>query len=192
MAGTKDPSKTVGIAVFAIAVGAGAYYLYTTLSGDEATDSETGVVEEVVGAGSQPPEQVEISIPAPADVAAMPDDAVMTAEGVGIRTLVPGDGLNFPSLDDDVVVYYTGWTTDGQMFDSSHTRGEADTFPLGKLIAGWQSAVPHMSKGEKALVWIPGDLAYDLRPDRPNAPKGMLVFEIELLDFMPAQDAIEE
>jgi peptidylprolyl isomerase len=143
-------------------------------------------VEDVVeGVEEVPPLQIEI--PAPADVAAIPADAFMTPDGIGIRVLEEGDGENFPTTADDVTIWYTGWTTDGQMFDSSYPRGEADTFPLGRLIAGWQKSVPYMSKGEKSLIWIPGELAYDNRPDRPNAPKGMLVFEIHLIDFAPSE-----
>ena len=40
-----------------------------------------------------------------------------------------------------------------------------------------------MTKGEKARFWIPGHLAYGDTPTRPGAPAGMLVFDIELLDF---------
>jgi len=172
--------KLIIAGLVVVAAGAG-YYFYSNQQPAE----EPAAVEEVVVDATEP-EAVEIEIPAPADVAAIPADATLTPEGVGIRVLTPGDGENFPTLQDDVVVWYTGWTTDGAMFDSSHTRGAPDTFPLGRLIAGWQSAVPYLSKGEKALIWIPGDLAYDLRPDRPTAPKGMLVFEIELVDFMPS------
>jgi peptidylprolyl isomerase len=37
-----------------------------------------------------------------------------------------------------------------------------------------------MVVGEKRRFWIPGHLAYD-NIDRPGAPRGMLVFDIELL-----------
>lgn len=122
----------------------------------------------------------ENTIAAPADVGAIPADATVTAEGIGIRIVSDGDGENFPTLDNDVTVHYTGWTTDGVMFDSSVVRGEPAAFPLSRLIPGWQMAIPTMSKGEKALLWIPVELAYNNSPDRPA---GMLVFEIELIDI---------
>jgi peptidylprolyl isomerase len=40
-----------------------------------------------------------------------------------------------------------------------------------------------MTKGEKARFWIPSSLAYGDKPARPGAPAGMLVFDIELVDF---------
>ena len=39
-----------------------------------------------------------------------------------------------------------------------------------------------MVPGEKRRMWIPGNLAYD-KIDMPGAPKGMLVFDVELLEI---------
>jgi peptidylprolyl isomerase len=77
-----------------------------------------------------------------------------------------------------VTVHYTGWTTDGQMFDSSVTRGEPATFQLSQVIAGWTEGVQLMTEGEKARFWIPQELAYK---GQPGAPAGTLVFDVELL-----------
>jgi len=67
------------------------------------------------------------------------------------------------------------------MFDSSVVRGEPAEFPLNQVISGWTEGVQLMVVGEKRRFWIPGPLAYDNLPDNPDAPKGMLVFDIELL-----------
>ncbi|HVV51590.1 MAG TPA: FKBP-type peptidyl-prolyl cis-trans isomerase, partial [Polyangia bacterium] len=75
---------------------------------------------------------------------------------------------------------YSGWTTDGKMFDSSVTRGEPATFPLKGVIPGWTEGLQLMTVGEKIRFWIPGNLAYDNSP-RPGAPHGTLVFDVELL-----------
>lgn len=180
-----DNSKMIiGIGVAAVAIGGG-YYYYSSMEKGEPVVEET--IENVVE-DTDAPDAVEPSIPAPADVAAMPDDVTMTAEGVGIRVLTPGDGENFPTLADEVMVHYTGWTTDGKMFDSSVPDGEPITFPLGGLIQGWQVGIPLMSEGSKALIWIPVELAYNHRPDRPE---GMLVFEIELLKINPTEETGE-
>ena len=61
------------------------------------------------------------TIPAPPDVAAPPDDAVKTESGLASKVLKPGDGKTHPAATDNVKVHYTGWTTDGKMFDSSRT-----------------------------------------------------------------------
>ena len=77
-----------------------------------------------------------------------------------------------------MTVHYTGWTTDGKMFDSSVTRGEPATFPLNQVITGWTEGVQLMVVGEKTRFWIPENLAYQ---GQAGAPRGMLVFDVELL-----------
>jgi peptidylprolyl isomerase len=127
-------------------------------------------------------------MPAPPDVAAAPADAVKTASGLATKVLTPGTGQAKPAPSDEVVVHYTGWTTDGKMFDSSYARGRASKFILSKVIPGWSETVGLMVVGEKRRAWIPEGLAYKGREDRP---KGMLVFDIELMAFneMPVAPA---
>lgn len=120
-------------------------------------------------------------IPAPPDVAAPPADAEKTASGIASKVLAPGTGLRHPGPTDQVRVHYTGWTTDGKMFDSSVARGKPAVFPLNKVIAGWGEGVQLMVEGEKRRFWIPAKLAYEGKPDRPQ---GMLVFDVELLDIL--------
>src|SRR5262245_12600372 len=76
-------------------------------------------------------------IPAPADVAAAPADAEKTASGLASKVLQKGTGDKRPTTQDMAVVHYTGWTTDGKMFDSSVARGTPNTFPVGGLIKGF-------------------------------------------------------
>jgi peptidylprolyl isomerase len=119
-------------------------------------------------------------IPAPADVAAPPADAVKTKSGLVTKVIAPGKGTDHPGAADVVTVEYTGWSTKGVMFDSSYARAKASTFPLDRVIAGWTEAVQLMVPGEKRRAWIPEELAYKGRPDKPQ---GMLVFDIELVSF---------
>jgi peptidylprolyl isomerase len=116
-------------------------------------------------------------LPAPADVKAPPKDAKKTASGLAYKVITPGSGKKHPTATSEVTVQYTGWTTDGKMFDSSVTRGEPATFPLDRVIKGWTEGVQLMVEGEKARFWIPEEIAYGGR----RAPYGMLVFDIELL-----------
>ena len=118
----------------------------------------------------------------PADVAAPPKNAKKTKSGIAYRVLKKGTGKEHPKPESMVEVHYSGWTTDGKMFDSSVMRGMPATFPLNGVIAGWTEGVQLMVVGEKTRFWIPGNLAYDNSP-RPGAPKGMLVFDIELLSI---------
>lgn len=122
-------------------------------------------------------------IAAPPDVAAAPADAEKTASGLASKVLSPGSGDKKPTAQDTVRVHYTGWTTDGKMFDSSIKRGEPASFPLRAVIPGWTEGVQLMSVGEKRRFWIPKELAYN---DRPGKPAGMLVFDVELLEIVAA------
>lgn len=130
-------------------------------------------------------------IPAPPDVGAVPADAPKTASGLASRVLQPGTGTTKPTADDTVEVHYTGWTTDGRMFDSSVKRGRTAKFPLNRVIKGWTEGLQLMVEGEKRRFWIPAELAYGETPSRPGAPAGMLVFDVELLKIvkMPAPPA---
>jgi FKBP-type peptidyl-prolyl cis-trans isomerase len=125
------------------------------------------------------------SIPAPADVAAAPPDATKTPSGLATKVLTPGSGTAHPGPTDKVKVHYTGWTTDGHMFDSSVTRGEPITFPVNGVIKGWTEGLQLMVVGEKRRLWIPGSLAYGDHP-RQGAPAGDLTFDVELLDIVAA------
>jgi peptidylprolyl isomerase len=110
-------------------------------------------------------------------VKAPPADAKKTPSGLSYKVVKAGTGKTHPKEFSQVTVHYTGWTTDGKMFDSSVTRGQAATFPLDQVIKGWTEGVQLMVEGEKTRFWIPESLAY--RGQSP--PYGMLVFDVELL-----------
>ncbi len=118
----------------------------------------------------------------PPDVAAPPSDAAKTPSGLASKVIQRGTGQAHPTKTDLVTVQYTGWKTDGTMFDSSVTRGQPATFPLDRVIQGWTEGVQLMVVGEKRRFWIPEALAYQGRRE----PKGMLVFDVELLSFTPS------
>jgi len=121
-------------------------------------------------------------IPAPPDVKAPPADAQKTASGLASKLLTPGTGDKKPTEFDKVKVHYTGWTTDGKMFDSSVKRGAPATFGVKGVIPGWTEGLQLMTTGEKRRLWIPEELAYK---GRPGSPQGMLVFDVELLEIIP-------
>jgi peptidylprolyl isomerase len=120
-----------------------------------------------------------IALPkAPDDVAGPPRAAKTTKTGLTYRVLTQGTGKVHPTPTSRVTVHYTGWTTDGKMFDSSIVRGEPATFGLEQVIPGWSEGVQLMVVGEKARIWIPEALAYE---GRAGAPAGTLVFDVELI-----------
>jgi peptidylprolyl isomerase len=117
-------------------------------------------------------------LPPPPDVAAAPADAIRTSTNLASKVITPGTGTRHPRPNSRVTVHYTGWTTSGVTFDSSVSRGEPATFGLDEVIAGWTEGVQMMVEGEKRRFWIPGRLAYEGAPGRPQ---GTLVFDIELI-----------
>ncbi len=119
----------------------------------------------------------------PEDVKAAPEGAVKTASGLASRVLKAGTGQVHPKASDQVRVHYSGWTTDGNLFDSSVARGESIVFPLNQVIPGWTEGVQLMVEGEHRRFWIPGNLAYD-NINIPGAPKGTLVFDVELIEII--------
>jgi len=142
--------------------------------------AETAKAGEETEAQATPEPAQPAVIPAPKDVAAPPKKAKKTKSGLAILVLQKGKGKTKPSAESVVRVHYTGWTTDGKMFDSSVARGEPAEFPLNRVIAGWTEGLQLMVPGEKALLWIPQELAYQ---GQPGMPAGMLVFEVELLEI---------
>ena len=112
-----------------------------------------------------------------------PKNAKKTDSGLAYKVLKKGKGDEHPTAESVVTVHYTGWTTDGKMFDSSITRNKEATFPLNRVIPGWTEGLQLMVVGEKTRFWIPKELAYN---DRPGKPAGMLVFDVELFKIEAA------
>ena len=105
-----------------------------------------------------------------------------TVNELQIQDLVVGKGIE-ASSSAKVTVHYTGTLTNGQVFDSSVSRGEPFTFTLGvgQVIAGWDQGVKGMKVGGKRKLIIPAHLAYGDRGAGSIPPGATLVFEVELL-----------
>lgn len=132
------------------------------------------------------PTYAETKMPeTPADVKAAPADAAKTASGLASKVLQAGKGEKKPAATDTVTVHYSGWTTDGKLFDSSVQRGEPTSFPLNGVIKGWTEGLQLMVEGEKRRFWIPADLAYGENPGG-GRPGGLLVFDVELISIKEA------
>ena len=146
-------------------------WIPSSLGGGRIAEGETFVVEGQLIDVVHPPIT-------PPDVAAAPADATKTSSGLAYKILRPGTGSRHPARRDTVAVHYSGWTTDGQMFDSSIIRGEPAEFRLDEVIPGWTEGLELMTEGEQVRFWIPERLAYKGKADKP---KGMLVFDVELV-----------
>ena len=112
-------------------------------------------------------------------------DYVTTESGLKYHDLAKGDGPT-PEKGQTVVVHYTGWLSDGKMFDSSLPKGRPFSFVLGAggVIAGWEEGVATMRIGGRRQLVIPHTLGYGesgyagLIP-----PRATLVFEVDLLEI---------
>jgi peptidylprolyl isomerase len=96
--------------------------------------------------------------------------------------LVEGSGDVVPE-GATITAHYTGaLVADGTIFQSSHDFGDAITFPLSGVIAGWTQGVPGMKVGGTRRLVIPAEMAYGASSPAPNIPANSdLVFDIELV-----------
>lgn len=110
---------------------------------------------------------------------------VTTASGLQYKVLAAGSGES-PKPSDEVTVNYRGTLLDGTEFDSSYKRGQPASFQVNRVIPGWTEALQLMKPGAKFQLFIPPQLAYDMRSRPPIPPGSMLLFDVELLSVKPA------
>ncbi len=115
-------------------------------------------------------------------------DSVQALEdGVYYKVLTQGNGA-IPTETSRVKVNYEGKTIDGNVFDSSYTRGEPVEFGVSQVIKGWTNALTHMPVGSKWILYIPADAAYGAQDTGgPIKPFSTLIFTVELLDIVSAE-----
>jgi FKBP-type peptidyl-prolyl cis-trans isomerase FklB len=108
---------------------------------------------------------------------------VSTASGLQYEVIAAGKGP-LPAASDTVKVNYEGRLLDGTVFDSSYSRNEPATFPLGGVIRGWTEGLQLMPVGSKYRFFVPSELAYgEQGAGGAIAPNAVLIFEIELLSI---------
>jgi|APMed6443717190_1056831.scaffolds.fasta_scaffold04340_2 FKBP-type peptidyl-prolyl cis-trans isomerase FklB len=107
-----------------------------------------------------------------------------TASGLQYEIITEGKGAT-PKASDSVTVHYHGTLLNGNVFDSSVSRGEPATFGVTQVIQGWVEALQLMPVGSKWKLYIPSELAYGAQgAGQSIAPHTALVFEVELLDIV--------
>jgi FKBP-type peptidyl-prolyl cis-trans isomerase len=109
-------------------------------------------------------------------------DACQTTEsGLRYEVVEEGEGSR-PCAVDKVTVHYAGWTTEGELFDSSYGRGQTTSFGLNQVIQGWTEGLQLMAEGAVYRFVIPPELAYGKRGAPPTiGPDATLVFLVELV-----------
>lgn len=111
-------------------------------------------------------------------------DTTFTKTGLGIIKVKTSQGPD-AKKGDKIKVHYTGYLSDGEIFDSSVEADQPITFKLGekKVIPGWEEGLLHMKEGEKARLIIPYQLGYGEKGYGPIPPKSQLIFDMELLEI---------
>jgi UDP-GlcNAc:undecaprenyl-phosphate/decaprenyl-phosphate GlcNAc-1-phosphate transferase len=106
---------------------------------------------------------------------------VTLPSGLQYKILKEGTGKK-PTDNDTVECNYRGTLISGTEFDSSARHGQAVTFPVKGVIAGWREALKLMPVGSKWQLFVPPQLAYGDRGAGPQiGPNSTLIFEVELL-----------
>jgi len=98
-----------------------------------------------------------------------------------IEDVVVGDGAE-AKPGGTVTVHYLGVDYEnGEEFDSSWSRGQSISFPLGNLIKGWQDGIPGMRVGGRRILTCPPALAYGAAGGGHRLSGRTLIFVIDLL-----------
>lgn len=109
-----------------------------------------------------------------------------TASGLQYEVLREGTG-DKPTVSDTVTVHYKGQLPNGRVFDSSYDRGAPTTFPLARVIEGWQEGLQLMPAGAHYRIYVPYELGYGERGAGQDIPPfSPLIFEVELVSVQRA------
>jgi FKBP-type peptidyl-prolyl cis-trans isomerase len=108
---------------------------------------------------------------------------VTTASGLKYKVLEAGQpGGPKPTPADVALVMYEGRLVDGTTFDKSQ---QPTPMPVAGVVPGFSEALQLMSKGGKYRIWLPPQLGYGEKGAGPIPPNSTLVFDLQLIDFLP-------
>lgn len=105
-----------------------------------------------------------------------------TPSGLRYKVIAPGSGAK-PTDTDVAIVTYAGKLTDGTVFDKSP---QPVPMPVAGVIKGFSEGLKMMPKGAKYRFWIPPQLAYGPEANGPIPANSTLVFDVELMEVLPA------
>jgi FKBP-type peptidyl-prolyl cis-trans isomerase FkpA len=113
-----------------------------------------------------------------------------TPMGSYIDMKTPGDG---PAADSGklVSIRYRGKLIPSEKvfetnMDDKNTPPIEFVVGTGRVIRGWDEALPYFKKGGKGTIYIPGELAYGAQPGPGGQPHQPLMFDIEIVDVRDA------
>lgn len=108
---------------------------------------------------------------------------VVTASGLQYKVLTPGKpGAAKPTDADVALVNYEGKLLNGTTFDKSQ---QPTPMPVTGVVPGFSEALKLMPKGSKYRFWMKPSLGYGDKAAGPIPANSTLVFDVELLDFLP-------
>lgn len=152
-----------------------------------------GILVAIASCGSEP-ESVEVTDAMKAEALRTIESGEMpnvqnwemdeTDRGVRYVELTPGSGEN-AWFNDDVIVHYYLWLTDGTLVDSSRPEGVVTPFDFtvgeGRVIQGWDEIIREMNEGSEVVAIVPWELGYGRNGRRGVPGKADLVFYIRLV-----------
>ncbi|MFH2002536.1 MAG: FKBP-type peptidyl-prolyl cis-trans isomerase [Planctomycetota bacterium] len=131
---------------------------------------------------------VELKLPDTSAIGEQPEEKkepVKRPSGLAYIDLKRGSGARAKD-GDTLKILYTGWLTDGTVFDSNIDRDNPFTMKLGEnqVIKGWEEGLAGMNPGSRRKLIIPPDLGYGDSGRGEKIPGGAtLIFDVELLEI---------
>lgn len=107
---------------------------------------------------------------------------VETASGLQYKVLTPGQDDAKPTDQDIALVNYEGRLVDGTSFDKST---QPTPMPVAGVVPGFAEGLKLMARGAKYRFWIKPELGYGSEASGPIPANSVLVFDVEMLDFLP-------
>ncbi|CAM4300270.1 peptidylprolyl isomerase [Flavobacterium terrigena] len=147
-----------------------------------------------------------------AEFKALRAKSTKTASGLQYSILKKGSGVK-PTEGKDIYVHYAGYLEDGTLFDSSYeainkvygkfdqNRANANgyqpfPFQYGKkdgLIPGFLEGLNTMNFNDKAIFFIPSNLGYGEKgAGNVIPPNSNIIFEVEILETLPAATTVKQ
>ncbi|MGJ8535796.1 MAG: FKBP-type peptidyl-prolyl cis-trans isomerase [Parasphingopyxis sp.] len=112
-----------------------------------------------------------------------------TDSGLQYKILEAGDEAGSPGPGAGVIVNYEGRMLDGTVFDAA----EQQPVTLDSVVPGWSEGIQLMSRGARYRFWLPPAIGYgeNGRPGTPIGPDAVMVFDVELFEFISREELMQ-
>ena len=120
------------------------------------------------------------------------EGVITLPSGLQYKVYAAGTGRK-PASNDTVASNYRGTFIDGKEFDSSYRTSGPVTFPVNRVIKGWQEALQLMPVGSKWKLFVPPGLAYGEVGQPPKIPgNSVLLFDLELVGIEEPTNKVDQ